>query len=149
MIQGSNRSVFLCIHYTKLIASSLVPFMCITYYNYSAALFSPYDLTHVSCVLHTGFCPTQAVLSEEDMPVSPSLLRGSEVEPRNNRLSGLLCTQQGKMGSSFAVKIYISLFLGSWCSPFPTTHIAVWVFFFLWAAAAIPDTPHVLLPTKA
>lgn len=72
----------------------------------------------------------------------------SEVEPRNNRLSGLLCTQQGKMGSSFAVKIYISLFLGPRCSPFPITHIAVWVFFFLWAAAAISDTPHVLLATK-
>lgn len=46
-------------------------------------------------------------------------LQGSEVAPRNNHLCGLLCTQQNKMGSSFAVKIYISLFLGFWCSPSP------------------------------
>lgn len=31
------------------------------------------------------------------MLVSPSQLQGSEVVPRNNRLSGLLCTQQAKM----------------------------------------------------
>lgn len=50
----------------------------------------------------------------------PDQLQRSEVNPRNNRLCGLLCTQQGKTGSSFAVKIYISLF--PWLPVFSLPH---------------------------
>lgn len=61
-------------------------------------------------------------------------------------------------GSSFAVKIYFSLPPSSrlpsttlclCCYPPPPHAEPQWIFFFLEAAAAIPDTPRVLLPTKA
>lgn len=93
-------------------------------------------------------CPSQAAQTWARL-LPPTQHHWFELGQRNNHLDGLLCTQQDEMGSSFAVKIYICLFLGSWSSPVPTTHITVWMFFCLWAAASIPDTPLVLLPTNA
>lgn len=58
--------------------------------------------------------------TEEDFSSSPFQLQQGPVEPSSGHLFGLMCTPQEKIGSSFAVKIYVLFFFFFPCAlPFP------------------------------